>query len=262
MISKNEILAYLGITLLFFLAISIAAFISQDPDLSIPERNEPVETTPTTTKPTETTSQGPTRTAGPISPPEPSPLPNILFVLMGLIGLAFLIFIIASIRRASLFSATVRSEKIKTEEEGVHKLKNARDEAYLILKKSLEVGNYTESFIKAYQVLDKNLDYFREIARPKHYTPREYSFSVREPIFRPSVYSFVKIFYDLRYGSSHAEMENIHTFITALDNLFASDILEIYREEMWNDFNDELKGYKEFTIPATFDPTKPTGRRL
>lgn len=259
MISRNEFLTYFGITLALFLIVSIPAFISDNPDLSVPDRLEQKTTTSTSrTTTSKTTTQNPTT----YSPPPDNPLPNTLFYLMGIIGVIFLFIIITRIRAYSTLSTREKSDKIKTEAEGVFKLKNARDDAFDILKESLTTGAYTESFIRAYQVLDKNLDYFREVARPKHITPREYAFSVREPIFRPSVFKFVKIFYDLRYGSHHAEKEAIFTFISALEYLFVNEIPIEEISKLDKDFELDMLKFKEFKIPDYFDPSKPRGGKL
>jgi hypothetical protein len=259
MISRNEWLAYFGITLSLFLIASIPAFISDNPDLSVPDRKETITTTSSESSTTTTRTSITTRS---VPPPPDNPIPNILFILMGVIGVIFLFLIITRVRRYSAVSAREKSDKIKSEAEGVFKLINSRDEAHKILKHSLETGSYTDSFIEAYQVLDKNLDYFREVARPKHITPREYAFSVREPIFRPSVYKFVKIFYDLRYGSRQAAMEDIQIFISALEYLFVD---EIPGEEIVNlnkNFENEILDFKDFKIPDYFDPSKPKGGTL
>jgi len=257
LINRNEVLAYLGITLSLFLIVSIPAFISDNPDLSTPDRKEQTSTTTTTTTTTISRSATTARTNNP--PPHQGQVPDILFIIMGIVAVIFLFLVITRIRGYSTITDREKSDKIKTEAEGVFKLINSREEAYKILKQSLKTGTYTKSFIEAYQVLDSNLDYFREVARPKHITPREYAFSVREPIFRPSVFKFVKIFYDLRYGSRHAAMEDILSFISALESLFVSEIPFEEINKMNEDFKNEIMRFKEFKIPEYFDPSKPKG---
>lgn len=260
MINRNEFLTYFGITLSLFLIVSIPAFISDNPDLSVPDRREQVSTTSsrTTTSTTSTTTQ----TTRSFTPPEENPVPDILFILMIIIGVIFLVLIIIRIKGYSSLADRSKSDEIKSEAEGVYKLINSRDEAYRILRKSLETGAFTESFIQAYQVLDQNLDYFREVARPKHITPREYAFSVRKPIFRPSVFNFVKIFYDLRYGSRQASIEDITTFISALEYLFVDEIPIHELNKLMERFEQEMLAYKDFKIPEYFDPSKPKGGKL
>ena len=258
MISRNEILTYFGITLSLFLIVSIPAFISDNPDLSVPDRREQITTSSTKS----TTASITTSSSSTFSPPPENPVPDAIFYIMGLVGIIILFLIIVKVRGYSKFSSREESDEIKTEAEGVFKLKNARDAAFQILKQSFTTGAYTESFIEAYQVLDKNLEYFREIARPKHITPREYSFSVREPIFRPSVYKFVKVFYDLRYGSHQGEKEDVLIFISALEYLFTDEIPIEERLKLNKDFELEMLKFKEFKIPDYFDPSKPRGGTL
>ena len=90
------------------------------------------------------------------------------------------------------------------------------------MNNSLASSNYTEGYIEAYQILDEDLDFFREIARPKFYTPKEYAFSVKNPVFKPAVYQFVKIFYGIRYGSIEATESNVKSDKTLNGKIFSN----------------------------------------
>ena len=141
--------------------------------------------------------------------------------------------------------------------EAEKRLKDARTRAYVILNSSIQSGNFTEGYIEAYQILDEDLDYFREIARPKFYTPKEYAFSVKKPVFKPAVYEFVKIFYNIRYGGIEATESSLHTFIFALDNLFIQDVDSDIKIKMEEEFKTDLQSVNQIRIPYNNDPTKP-----
>ena len=66
MISRNEILTYFGITLSLLLIVSIPAFISDNPDLSVPDRREQITTTSTQS----TTTSKTTSSSTTFSPPQ------------------------------------------------------------------------------------------------------------------------------------------------------------------------------------------------
>ena len=88
----------------------------------------------------------------------------------------------------------VKDEKVISEKEAEKRLKDARTRAYVILNNCLISKDFTGGYIEAYQILDEDLDFFRDIARPKYYTPKEYAFSVKKPVFKPAVYQFVKMY--------------------------------------------------------------------
>lgn len=254
---RNEILAYLLIGLGVFVTITIPGFLHNQPDLSQPNNIDTTTTTQTTN--TVTTQPPPNPGSGGSSPL--TQLPNLLRIVILVIVVIVLILLISQFRtiRQSTFK---REGKEKKEKEQVRQLSRTRDTALEILRNSLITGDYTSSFIEAYVELDHKLEYFRDIARPKHFTPREYSFSVRQPIFQPNVYRFVKIFYRLRYGNQEADRQDIETFIDALEHLFEDEVPQILRNELWMGFKHEMDMYKEFHIPRQFDLTKPKGGKL
>ncbi|MHA2172131.1 MAG: hypothetical protein ACXAB7_19850, partial [Candidatus Kariarchaeaceae archaeon] len=78
-----------------------------------------------------------------------------------------------------------------------------------------------------------------------------------DPLFRPSVYSFVKHFYDLRYGMQTAFQNDLEVFILALDRLFTKDIDLTLKNNLLAEFQTELDSQSLYTFPSPQDPTKP-----
>lgn len=183
---------------------------------------------------------------------------TIFYVVTGLL-LAFLLYqlfkygsdIVANRKKMT------KEEEIISPKEAEKRLKDARTRAYVILNNSLVNAQFTQGYIEAYQILDEDLEFFRDIARPKFYTPKEYAFSVKKPVFKPAVFQFVKIFYGIRYGSIEATESDVKTFISALDNLFEKDVDSATKKTMEADFSDEVKSVRRLHIPYNNDPTKP-----
>lgn len=185
---------------------------------------------------------------------------NIFLVLMRIVLIILIVFALYKI--IPFFRSTVLKSKPQkiSEKESEIKLQDARIAAYEILRKALINEKYTNGFIEAYQRLDTDLEYFREIYRPKFWTPKEYAYSVREPVFRPAVYEFVSIFYDIRYGLRQAIRENVEKFITMLDYLFIKDVPEEVKLLMRSAYKEKVK-VQDISIPRKGDLTKPGGKR-
>jgi hypothetical protein len=183
---------------------------------------------------------------------------TIFYIVTGLV-LAFLLYQLMKYGSniVSNRKKMVKDQEVISPKEAEKRLKDARTRAYVILNNSLASSNYTEGYIEAYQILDEDLDFFREIARPKFYTPKEYAFSVKNPVFKPAVYQFVKIFYGIRYGGAKATEDNIITFISSLDNLFEKDVDRAVKLTMEDEFLVEIKSVNQLHIPYNNDPTKP-----
>jgi len=254
MIGRNEILTYFVISLFSFMLIVSNAYIFTEPDLSVPKRKKLTTTTTTTNTKSETRTYNRGSSFDQI--------PNIMLYLIIILAIAGIFLVVGRIHSYSKSNRLDKKTKTKSEKESVFKLKSAREEAYAVLQNSLETKEYTSSFIKAYQVLDTNLEYFRDVVRPKYYTPKEYSYSVRSPIFRPSVFNFVKIFYRLRYGKQEAIRDDILNFISALNNLFVDEISNTLRDKLLMEFTQEVGDQTIYTVPRIFDPTKPRGGKL
>jgi hypothetical protein len=200
-------------------------------------------------------------------PVEPSgnPLVGILDFLqiVVLIGLGILIILFlyraAGWYRYNSFRFSRNKEKVIQEQ--IKKIKDARTRAYEIIEKGLKSGNYTSAFIEAYHALDESLDYFREIRRPKYWTPKEYAYSVSEPVFQASVYRFVDTFYRLRYGMQSAERDDLLNFRLELDYLFVDDVPDDVKQSWITQF-DRIKANRiKYQIPRLIDPTKPRGEK-
>lgn len=177
-----------------------------------------------------------------------------------IIGILFLVFLLYKmIPYISNYSGSKREKesRVLKEKEKIAKLKDARIEAYKILREGLVSQEYTSAFIMAYHTLDNDLQDFREFYRPTFWTPKEYAYAVREPVFRPSVYKFVKIFYDLRYGSIDAKRENLELFILMLDYLFRKDVPQDTLESLTREYEEETSNVKLRPLPRRGDPTKP-----
>jgi hypothetical protein len=254
---NNELIFYLRIAIAVFSAITIPAIITEEPNLDPPNRqrtatsDEPITTSKTTSF--SPTNGGPTTGTG----SNANLFRNIMFVLLVVAIGGILFYLIRSLYVMSSSRIQSSEEMEKLEEKKVKKLIDARTQAYQILRDGIVNKTYTESYIKAYHALDKDLDYFREIARPKYWTPKEYAFSVRDPLFRPSIYSFVKLFYNLRYGMQNAFQSDLEIFIQALDRLFTEDIDLTLRTRLLADYKSELEGQSVYAFPSTRDPTKP-----
>jgi len=132
-------------------------------------------------------------------------------------------------------------------------LEDARTRAYEIIEQGLLTGNYTEAYINAYIALDESLDNFREFKRPKHFTPKEYAFTVQAPVFSPSVFRFVSSYYDIRYGMSEATKAQLLEFKQSLDYLFIEDVPESIAAEWRAAFQSYLTSAEQLSFRGYID---------
>ncbi|MDH5402014.1 MAG: hypothetical protein OEY49_05950 [Candidatus Heimdallarchaeota archaeon] len=153
---------------------------------------------------------------------------NILQILLNIIifGMIFyaLYFVI---KKFNITKSSGTSINSNTEEENFIKLKFTRDISLSILERGLSSGKYSEAVYEAYVELDKALDNYREVSRPKYWTPKEYAYRVSKPIFRPNVYNIVNIFYKVNYGGQIATQADVLTFKNNLIKLFENENSEI-----------------------------------
>lgn len=249
----REISFYLLVGVLFFAAISLPIYFYPDPDLSppepLPDQSQGINSSSATQQPTTTQ---PTQEVF-VDPPQNRGLPNVA-PLFGLIAVILLFIGILSLvkRRGLTTMLSTQTEDVK-----VSKLKFSRDQARDILINARKSGDYTLAVIEAYQALDSALDNFREVARPKHWTPKEYAFSVRDPVFPPSVYRIISIFYEVRYGLNQATRENVETFLVYLDRLLVKENSKQEQELETEKFDLTKQLWNQFEIPIKGDLTKP-----
>ena len=268
---SGKTVKYLIIGLLSFVLISISAIhYSSSPDYTIPGVTQPSgfqfpqlnfnlcpifpflpfcgstereQNTPPTTSPTLSSSS--------IS------LVSFAIVLLFAILTIVMIFFVVRILRRKLRSSTLIKGGTKNVEEKVQSLKFSRSRAESLLKLALETGEYTTGIINAYIALDEALDNFREIARPKHWTPKEYAMSVKQPVFRPTVYKIVEKFYEIRYGLRLAEEHEVKLFLELLNKLFDSEILGKEKDEMLQEFEKIKVQFLDYQIPTKGSLFKP-----
>ena len=147
--------------------------------------------------------------------------------------------------------------KSQSLEKRVKSVSDARIKARSILERGLETGEYTWAVIEAYRVLDKELDAFRAIARPKHWTPKEYAYHVSRPIYQPAIKGIVEIFYRVQYGNQNARKEDVLDFLVLLDGIFVDEITPTKGREIANLIQKHDLSYDEVLIPRVADFTKP-----
>ncbi len=244
----KELLIYLSFGLLFFIAISYPAFFYPQPDTSVPEILDPPTRPPTTFSQVQV---------------EPISLQflNALFMILGFLGALAIILLILLAARKIKIDRTPR-QKVPTLREKVKRLKFSRDEAIRILKQALETGKYTEGIIESFHVLDEQLENFRKIARPKHWTPKEYAVGVTDPVFKPSAYVLVQIFYRVQYGQIPATRDDVLRSLDALQHLFIDENPEEKRKDMARWFEEEVSLLRQWEIiPRTGDLLKPKVRK-
>lgn len=240
----NEISIYLSIAFVIYILVSLPALFISQPRMVEPDPDPEFEPFDIDIEPRE------------FNPQSISQIADIIKII-GILFLAFLLYKILPVLSNYRGSKRQKEKRVLKEKEKIAKLKDARTEAYKLLREGLISQEYTTAFIKAYQTLDNDLQDFREFYRPTFWTPKEYSFAVREPIFRPSVYKFVKIFYDLRYGSIEAKEENLEVFILMLDYLFRKDVPQDTLEELSREYEEETINVNLRPLPRRGDPTKP-----
>lgn len=246
-INTTELLVYLFISILFFTLVSGPAFFYPKPDLTPPPSNNPSQVTNT-----------PSISYNPGNGSQSLGSFN-FYILLFVLGIIALIVFIIQFGNYYTKTRNSRERKILEDSEKVSKLKFSRNEALKILENALITGNYTQGVIDAYLALDKALDNFREISRPKDWTPKEYAFTVREPIFRPSVFHIVDIFYYTRYAMKEANKEHITQFIFYLNRLFTNEVDEQEKDSEIKEFLKAKERWNLYAIPIRGDLTKPRG---
>ncbi len=179
-------------------------------------------------------------------------LQYILVFIMTILVIYVLHRLIKSYRRSA------SDPKVKTDKrERVENLKFSREKAREILINSKATGEYTSGVILAYQELDSALDNFREAKRPKHWTPKEYAFSVKEPLFKPNVYRIVNVFYKTRYAEISSTLSDVDEFLQALDMLFVSENSPEEKSRLQTFFDKEFSKERHWNIIPTGDVLKP-----
>lgn len=245
----KEIGVYLLTGLVFFLIVSLPAFFYPSPDTSTPiiEEPPPERTVPTVE----------------VRPPPAVPLDilNIIFWVIAILGMIVVAILVLMAARKIQIDRTPR-EKVPSLKEKVRKLKFSRDEAIRILQECLISGEYSKGIVDAFHVLDEQLDNFRKIARPKHWTPKEYAIGVTEPVFKPSAYTLVKIFYRVQYGQMAATKDDVLQSLDALEHLFIDENPPEKREQMNRWFEEEISTIRQWEIiPRQGDLLKPKPRK-
>ena len=179
-----------------------------------------------------------------------------ILIAISIIGLVLLIIYILS--RFSL--SRLKFEGMQNAEQSkAKKLKFSRERAAQLLRESLQTGQFSQGIITAYQALDDALNGYRGAERPKHWTPKEYAIFVSPPVFQPTVYYIVEIFYRIRYGMMEGKQSEVEEFLRLLYILFDKEIKKDERARMLSAFS-ELNLRKEiYQVPIKGDLTKPLG---
>ncbi len=220
-----------------------------------PDLSSPSIATKTTTTGEETTRNIsiPSRSAG-----SSAILQILVFVFMGIVIIGVLYALYKVMPESSFIRRIGRSPgRVETMEKKVKSLSDARLRAKDILQKGLETGELTWAVIEAYRVLDKELDAFRAVARPKHWTPKEYAYHVSYPIHQPSIRGIVEIFYRIQYGRQNATKGDVLDFLLLLDAIFTEEITPTLNEKVSALVNKHDLSYDEVLIPRVADFTKP-----
>ena len=183
---------------------------------------------------------------------------NFLRILGPILVIFLVLLIIYILSRFSL--SRLKLEGIQnTEQSKVKKLKFSREKAAQLLRESLQTGQFSRGIIAAYQALDDALNGYRGAERPKHWTPKEYAIFVSPPVFQPTVYHIVEIFYRIRYGMMEGKKSEVEEFLRLLYILFDNEIKGDERARMISEFS-ELNLRKEiYQVPIKGDLTKPLG---
>lgn len=219
------------------------------PDLSAPTLK---------TKTTSTTSEF---SVIPVTPKNGGAL-DFLQLVFYIVIIAIIVGIVYGVYRLLPGSSFIRRmmkspPKSQSLEKRVKSVSDARIKARSILERGLETGEYTWAVIEAYRVLDKELDAFRAIARPKHWTPKEYAYHVSRPIYQPAIKGIVEIFYRVQYGNQNARKEDVLDFLVLLDGIFVDEITPTKGREIANLIQKHDLSYDEVLIPRVADFTKP-----
>ena len=255
---SNDTLIFVGVTIAWILLIiGVNMIPASTPDLSEPSLPE----TTSSSNPSEPLISS-TFSVKPDNDQNSETINNIAILLKKLLYV-FLFIVIYLLYRLIMANykgfklRKIRKEKHEeVENKDIYSLKMASINAEKILQEALKMGNYTEGVIKAYHVLDKQLASFREIARPEYWTPKEYAYRVKEPIYQNAVKGIVEIFYKVRYGQKSATKEDVLDFLLFLKGIFI-DKLNPSLEEHINSKISLKENYDGIYIPRVYDFTKP-----
>lgn len=179
---------------------------------------------------------------------------SILAVIIVILVLIAIILLIKSSRRKITLKKPIHSD--------VEHLIFSRDEARKLLQESLSTKKYSTAVVDAYLKLDDSLNTFRNAFRPKFWTPKEYAYRVRDPVFQPSVYKIVEIYYEIRYGYKERTREHVLAFLKYLDILLIKEVPKSEILKMQEELNQITQKYKEFVIIPKGDLTKPGRQNL
>ena len=252
---KSEYLLYTLITILWTgLIFVLSMYPTEPPNLIPPER---INNTPTTNTNQNGTTKTMTKTnfrGGSVA--------NV-FSLIGKLMLIALIALIIYllIRQYQKFafekSETYQSMNKKLLNKKIGDLRKAIIEAKKILRNSLnQKSDYTNAIIEAYHVIDDELTFFREASKPKYWTPKEYAFKVREPLYQVAVRGIVELFYKIRYGKQNATENDVKDFLLFLEGIFLKDLTPSLKKQIDNRL-PPLDKTPHFYIPRVHDFTKP-----
>ncbi len=187
-------------------------------------------------------------------------LQYIVYLIFFLVAVVVTVFIAYTLRKVRFGKVERVSKPIRMKEK-VKRLKFSRDEAIRILQNSLMTGKYREGIIEAFHVLDEQLDHFRKIARPKHWTPKEYAYGVINPVFKPSIFMIVDIFYKIQYGMANGTEKDVKDTLVALQHLFIDENDKIRQERLTKWFEEKMNEvHKWEIIPMKTDLFKPKPR--
>ncbi len=242
-IRMGSYIAFLG--LLSFLILSLPALFPDTGDYTVAQEGITVST------PTPSVST----TSRPLQPSSGLQLGNFLYGVIFIVIVFLLIFVLSNIS-LTRFQSKQAERTFKTKED---RLRFSRDQAATILRQALQTGMYSQGIIEAYIALDNALDGFRGAERPKHWTPKEYAISVSPPVFQPTVYQIVDIFYTVRYGMKEGTKEGVELFLKYLFKLFENEISGSEKEVMLNEFMSLDLRREVYQIPVKGDLTKPKG---
>ena len=249
----KEMAMYLFAGLSFLMLLILPGILYTRPNTDLPKITDPL--------PTPTPSL-PSATAPNVNPPRANLgfIQYILYLIFFL-GLITIVVFIAYTLRKVRFGKIETVPKTVRMKERVKRLKFSRDEAIRILQNSLATGKYREGIIEAFHVLDGQLDHFRKIARPKHWTPKEYAYGVTKPVFKPSIFIIVDIFYKIQYGMTNGTEKDVRDSLDALKHLFIDENDKIRQEKLTKWFEEKMNEvHKWEIIPMKTDLFKPKPR--
>ena len=186
---------------------------------------------------------------------------NFVLLTLIIITLILLVFIIKKSNFIFRKGGIKRKRKQKSLKEKIIDLNLARKQARVRLLRGIEEREYTQTIIEAYQLLDKGLQGFRKMARPKYMTPKEYAFTVFEPVYQNAVRGIVEIFYRIQYGMQQGKRSQVKDFLFFLDHIFVHDVKSTHtQEQVQTRVKNYVTDFSETFIPHGIDFTKPFRR--